>query len=491
MLTTFSDFLRMRVRMPAAMVIHYDKWARDYCRFRDEGASPPSRDESACVRDFLSEIARSSEAWKYTQARRALQPYMYYRGIGSIRMDSKADARDKPPTGAAESILYRLVKDIRVRHLSVRTEKAYCAWSERFLAFVKYHQGRVIGAQEIRDYLSFLAVDRKVSAATQRQAFNALLFLCRTVLGLSVDGLDTVVRARTGKKLPVVLSPGEVQRILAGLAGTYRLIGKTLYGSGLRLEECLSLRIKDVDFDRGCLTIRGGKGNKDRETVLPEKLALELRAQIARVRIVWEADRAHTMPGVPVPDALGVKKRSAATEWGWFWVFPADGLSVDPRSGQAGRFHVYGGTFQRAFHNAVEASGVTKSASAHTLRHSFATHLIERGYDIRTIQELLGHSDVSTTMIYTHVANRNKLGVTSPLDSLGGEQMPSPSGGKGIPCPPRHASEIGHQAPPQQATRRKQQLEAQPRPKDSTPESRPSKAQIVDFGHVGDPWGQP
>jgi integron integrase len=457
MLPTFADFLHARVQMAQPLIIQYERWVRSYCTYRDSQGPHGVKDEQGAVRLFLSELERTSEAWKYHQARRALQLYAYYRGFGMGPMAVDADTRrSTPPPDNAESVLGRLERAIRLRHLSPRTEKSYVSWARRFLSFVAWHGGQTLGGQQIRDYLSFLAVDRKVAAATQRQAFNALLFLCRTVLQVDVNGLESVVRAKSGKRLPVVLSPDEVRRVLAGLSGVNRLIGSVLYGAGLRLEECLSLRIKDIDFERTCLSIRGAKGNKDRETVLPEMLGRELRAHITNVRKIHESDRANGRSGVPVPDALAVKNPNLGREWGWFWVFPANGFSIDPRSGAVGRYHVYNGTFQRAFHKAVRDAGVVKAASAHTLRHSFATHLIERGYDIRTIQELLGHSDVSTTMIYTHVASRNKLGVTSPLDSLGGGPTPSPARGRAHTFPLRYSSEPGHQAPPQQATRRKQ-----------------------------------
>jgi integron integrase len=404
--------------MSQSLIIQYEKWVRMYCFHRDKEKAPLTRDESGSIRSFLAELEKTSEEWKLNQARRALQLYTYYKSAGARPVSAKADTLDRTLTDTDESLLDRLVKALRLRHLSPRTEKSYCGWAERFLSFVKYHKGQELGETELKNYLSFLAIDRKVATATQRQAFNALLFLYRNVLGLTINGLETVVRAKAGKKLPVVLSVNEVRRVLSCLSGTEKLIGTTIYGAGLRLEECLSLRVKDIDFERGCLTIRAGKGNKDRETVLPEKLVEELRRHIAKIKPVYDRDRDRGLQGVSVPDALDVKMPNVGKMWGWFWVFPAPGLSIDPRSGRVGRFHIYHGTIQRAFHKAVLEAGITKPATVHTLRHSFATHLIEKGYDIRTIQELLGHSDVSTTMIYTHVATKNKLGVTSPLDSL-------------------------------------------------------------------------
>ena len=267
-------------------------------------------------------------------------------------------------------------------------------------------------------FLSHIAVDRGVSSATQKQAFNALLYLLRNVLAVRIEGLECVVRAGVGKRLPVVLIREEVRDILKCLGGTSRLLATLIYGAGLRLEECLCLRIKDLDFARSCLTIRHGKGNKDRETVLPERLVNDLQTHLDRVKLLCQSDRKKGIPGVWLPEALGEKYSNAGKDWSWFWVFPSEKLSIDPRSGVVRKYHVYPSSFQKAFKLAVARAGVVKHATVHTLRHSFATHLVERGYDIRTIQELLGHSDVSTTMIYTHVATRNKLGVVSPANDL-------------------------------------------------------------------------
>jgi len=418
MLTSFAEFLKARGRVPPTLVTQYERWVRMYAIHRNKLVATGMKDDAACIQSFLADMKPSAEEWKINQARRALQLYLYYKGIGAGPVNVDADKHRDFLNDTQESLIDRLVKVIRVKHLSVRTEKSYCSWTERFLTFVDYHKGRTFGEIELKDYLSFLAVDRHVATATQKQAFNALLFFFRHVLEVPINGLDTVVHAKAAKKLPVVLSINEVRRVLGKLTGTDRLMAAIIYGAGLRLEECLTLRVKDVDFERGCLTIRSGKGNKDRETVLPEKLIAALQAHLARIRKIHDRDREQGIRGVEVPDALDVKSPEIGKSWGWFWVFPAEGLSIDPRSGQVARFHVYHGTFQRAFHKAVEKAEIVKRATVHTLRHSFATHLIEKGYDIRTIQELLGHSDVSTTMIYTHVATKNKLGVRSPVDSL-------------------------------------------------------------------------
>jgi integron integrase len=321
-------------------------------------------------------------------------------------------------TPADSVLLDRLSKLMRLEHLSFRTEKTYLGWAARFLTFAGRASGSMPTLDQFKCFLAHLAVDRKVAAATQKQAFNALLYLFRRVLDIPVHGLECVARARAGKRLPVILTVREVSQILSCLQGTDQLMATLIYGAGLRLEECLSLRVKDLDFGRNCLTIRHGKGNKDRETVLPENLVNKLTLHLDKVRQLYAKDRTQRDPGVWLPEALSTKYPGAATEWGWYWVFPSEKLSIDPRTTTVRRYHCYPSTFQRAFKLAVARAGIVKQATVHTLRHSFATHLIEKGYDIRTIQELMGHSDVSTTMIYTHVATRNKLGVTSPADSL-------------------------------------------------------------------------
>jgi integron integrase len=251
------------------------------------------------------------------------------------------------------------------------------------------HAPSPIGEKHLQAFLSHLAVDREVAAATQRQAFNALLFLFRNVLAVLVLHLESVGRAKIGRPLPVVLSVEEVRRVVACLRGIDRLMAVMIYGAGLRLGECLSLRVKDLDFERSCLAIRAAKGNKDREIVLPERIIGELKSHLAKVKTVHVHDRDKGIEGVSIPEGLARKYPNAGREWGWFWVFPSDRLSIDPLSGVVRRFHVLPTTLQRAFKLAVARAGIVKNATVHTLRHSFATHLIERGYDIRTIQELL------------------------------------------------------------------------------------------------------
>ncbi len=324
-------------------------------------------------------------------------------------------------TGASErgpKLLDLVRMTIRARHYSRRTEKTYIGWIRRFIYFNgKKHPGEM-GEAEITAFLSHLATRRKVSAATQNQALNAILFLYREVLKRDIAWLDGVVRAKRSHRLPVVLSQGEVRAVLGKMSGVTRLMASILYGSGLRLLECARLRIKDVDFEWGEITVRDGKGQKDRVTLLPAGLNKPLFEHVSRVRRQHAADLAKGYGSVELPYALARKYPNASRETGWQWVFPATRFYRDRETGEHRRHHLHESVLQRAVHNAVNAAGVAKQASCHTLRHSFATHLLEKGYDIRTIQELLGHTDVKTTMIYTHVLNRGGRGVRSPLDDI-------------------------------------------------------------------------
>ena len=313
-------------------------------------------------------------------------------------------------------LLERVRRQIRLLHYSIRTEEAYVSHVKRFILFHRKRHPSEMGADEIRQYVSHLANEGRVSASTQNQALSALLFLYREVLGSDLPFIDGIERAKRPVRLPVVLTRVEVERVLASLSGTHHLMAGLLYGSGLRLMECVRLRVKDVDFGYSQITVRDGKGEKDRRTVLPRQLIAPLREHLARVRQMHEQDLWKSYGRVYLPYALERKYPNAAAEWAWQWVFPATKLSVDPRSGEVRRHHAAEDLLQKAVKRAVAQAGVAKRASCHTLRHSFATHLLETGYDIRTVQELLGHSDVSTTMIYTHVLNKGGRGVRSPLD---------------------------------------------------------------------------
>lgn len=319
---------------------------------------------------------------------------------------------------SAPKLLDQVRGKIRLKHYSIRTEQAYVDWIKRFiLHFDKRHPGEM-GPAEVEAFLTYLAVEGRVAASTQNQAKSALLFLYKEVLGVELPWLDNVEKAKTPRRLPVVLTRDEVHRVLSRLDGTNWLIASLLYGAGLRILEALRLRVKDVDFARGEILVRDGKGFKDRVTMLPASLAPPLQAHLARVRVLHEQDLQAGYGAVYLPDALARKYPNAAREWGWQYVFPSARLSDDPRSGEVRRHHVQDQAVQRAVKQAARRADLVKPATPHTFRHSFATHLLEGGYDIRTVQELLGHSDVSTTMIYTHVLNKGGRGVVSPLDNL-------------------------------------------------------------------------
>lgn len=307
---------------------------------------------------------------------------------------------------------------IRYRHYSIRTEEAYLQWIRRYIHFHNKRHPREMGAKEVTAFLTHLAVQRDVSPSTQNQALNAILFLYRHVMEIELPWLEGFERAKRKPKLPVVLTREEVSAVLAQLDGTKWLIASMLYGSGMRHLECLRLRIKDVDFSYKQITVRDGKGAKDRVTLLANKLIEPLRTHLSRVKILHEQDLQNGYGRVYLPHALAKKYPNAEREWGWQFLFPGTQIAKDPRSNVQRRHHLHDSVMQRAIKQAVRNAGIYKPASTHTLRHSFATHLLEDGYDIRTVQELLGHSDVKTTMIYTHVLNKGGRGVKSPLEEL-------------------------------------------------------------------------
>ncbi len=332
-------------------------------------------------------------------------------------MEADTDARPAPSSDSPR-LLDRVRQAIRLRHYSYRTEQAYVDWIRRFILFHgKRHPGEM-GAAEVEAFLSHLATDRGVSSSTQGQARSALLFLYKQVLGADLPWLAEVVSARPSRRLPVVLTQREVHALLGEMNGTMGLIAALLYGTGMRVLEGLRLRVKDVEFERREILVRQGKGNKDRVTVLPENLIAPLRQQIDIARTLHAQDLAAGHGAVWLPDALALKYPRAATAWGWQWVFPAPQRSIDPRSGIERRHHLIEHSVQRAVSGAARRAGIVKPCSPHVLRHSFATHLLQDGYDIRTVQELLGHADVKTTMIYTHVLMKGGRGVKSPLDRI-------------------------------------------------------------------------
>nr|WP_026938973.1 integron integrase [Holophaga foetida] len=325
--------------------------------------------------------------------------------------------------GNPPKLLDQLRESLRVRHYSLRTEEAYVDWARRFILFHGKRHPREMGAGEVEAFLTHLAVQRGVSSSTQNQAKAALVFLYGQLLGLQLPWLSEVVMAKTAPRLPVVLSLGEVRALFDQMEGVMALVAQLLYGTGMRLMEGLRLRVKDIDFDRREILIRDGKGGKDRVTMLPDLLVPPIRAHLSKVCALHERDLEEGFGEVALPDALAEKFKAAPRAWGWQWVFPSHLRSVDPRSGVMRRHHLHPESVQKAVRLAARAAELAKPISPHVLRHSFATHLLESGHDIRTIQELLGHKNVETTMIYTHVLNRGGHGVGSPLDRVGAKPL--------------------------------------------------------------------
>ena len=396
------------------------RWVREFLLFA-QGHSGYIFEQTLDM--FLADVGGrvGLKPWQIQQAADSVRIYRYqYRGASD---DGEGGS---PPVGLndASAMLARLRQVIRLRHYAGSTEKSYLHWSRRFL---EYRSGSgcegAPTAEDAKAFLTRLAMVDKVSASTQNQAFSALLLLFREVLRTDLQEMAQTVRAKRGRKLPTVLSVAEVQALLAAVEPKYQLMIKLLYGGGLRLMELLRLRVKDLDFDAGLVLVRSGKGDKDRTTLLPTSLDEDLRAHLAEVRDWHEADLAAGYGEAPLPDALARKYPSAGREWGWQYVFPADKIAVDPADGKVRRYHMHEKLLQAAVRRAARKSGLAKHASAHTLRHSFATHLLMNGTDIREIQELLGHKNVETTMIYTHVVRELKTKARSPLDVLE-EQRP-------------------------------------------------------------------
>jgi len=332
-------------------------------------------------------------------------------------MSRSSHSQPPPPTRRPPKLLDRVRETLRRKHYSYRTEQAYVNWIRRFVLFHNKRHPKDMGVPEIEAFLTHLAVEENVAASTQNQALSALLFLYREVLHQNLDLPIDAARAKKPKRLPTVLTREEVQRVLAQLSGVHLLMAQILYGSGLRLMECLRLRVRDLDFAQHQIIVRDGKGQKDRITVLPEAVVKPLQQHLQHVKRIHAQDLARGYGAVYLPDALVRKYPNAEREWIWQWVFPSARLSVDPRSGAVRRHHADPSGLQKAVRRAAQAAGINKRVTPHTFRHSFATHLLEAGYDIRTVQELLGHKDVKTTMIYTHVMNKGPYAVRSPLDT--------------------------------------------------------------------------
>ncbi len=461
----FAEYLENETKIPAFKVPHYVRWSNNFsyfCRVQNLKFS-----DSESIEKFVQDLESKEEGWKVQQAKEAAQLLQFFiqknykpSQVGFIAPGRKAEysghrenaqlpqlsgekksnyskgiyhsvsysedviaesslpQNDKPMHSNWKVVLHKTKDFIRMQQKSYQTEKSYMLWTNQF---AKYHGSLnpyELSKEHFSQYLSYIAIERGVAKSTQNQAFNALLFFYKFILHQDLDSVKHIFRSKLNRRLPVVLTPSEVKQVFSRLSSVSRLMAELIYGSGLRVSECISLRVKDLDFSQNMLTVRSGKGDKDRLTILPAQLKERLTAQLEEARELFEEDKKNNIAGVELPKLLERKYPNAGKEWQWYWLFPAKNLSVAPRENIVRRHHIYVTTPQVAFKTALRESNIAKNASIHSLRHSFATHLLENGYDIRTIQKLLGHSNLQTTMIYTHVAKSNFINVQSPLDVL-------------------------------------------------------------------------
>ena len=406
----FSNYLISNEIVFENQVSYYVRWVERFLHFchskHGDYHQPGLRDQ------FLQSLERSYEKWQVDQANHAILLFKHS-NREVLKGKLPDDALCKQEWTLASETMKRLM---RLKHLSFQTEKTYLHWLRDFYVHTRPLPPSKLDQDHLKNYLTYLAVERRVAKSTQSQAFNALLYFYRHVIKKDVELPADVVRPRRGRRLPTVLTVSEVKNLLQALTGQKRLMTQLLYGGGLRLNECIRLRVKDIDFENHTLMIHSAKGDKDRVTIFPEKISADLKTHIDNIHHIYKKDRRNNVAGVYLPGALDKKYPKAPKEWIWFWAFPAAQLSLDPRTHIIRRHHVSGDVLRRHIKEASLKAGITKKISTHTLRHSFATHLLEKGYDIRTIQQLLGHASVQTTMIYTHVAKKNFLGVKSPLD---------------------------------------------------------------------------
>ncbi len=421
-LPDFQRFLTSRGLADEKHAPFYARWVSKFIAFSNEDKSTGFSEKK---QKFLEQLHHSSgvEDWQKEQAKTALQLYFEQFDTNAAKLYSDTTPPDTSDKANPASIIKALSKAIRVKHYSYKTERAYINWVKSFFEYLtdvrkKDIQKSGLTSDDVRDYLSFLALRKRVASSTQNQAFNALLFLFRDVLKIELDSIGESVRAKRGPKLPVVLTKNEVLEIFKHVSGKDKLILQLLYGTGMRIAELACLRVKDIDFESGLIFIRSGKGDKDRSTVLPEYLKKELRAHLEKVKKLHEEDLTAGYGEVWMPDSLERKYPKAAKEFGWQFAFPSAKVSPDRLSGKIRRFYMTPKTIQNAMSEAVKKAGIAKHATVHTLRHSFATHLLLNGVNIREVQELLGHSHVETTMIYTHVIRDITNAPQSPLDKL-------------------------------------------------------------------------
>ena len=418
-LPEFQGFLRSRKLVPEKNIPYFASWASKFLYFSNKNNQ---LDNNKLVMEFMDSLQKDHNIpdWQIRQARQAIQLYMV-NFKGKIVSDAlSSGAGNIAKRSDVSQIIDEMKQHIRLKHYSLSTERTYLDWTKRFFGYVHEIKGdeTAFSVDDIKQFLSHLAIKRRVSASTQNQAFHALLFLFRDVLGQEVGNLGDTVRAKHGTRLPVVLTIDEVKALFSSMTGTGLLIAQVLYGSGLRLMELARLRVKDIDFAMQVITVRSGKGDKDRTTVLPESVRDSLRDHLEKVKTLHKRDLASGHGEVYLPEALERKYPKAGREWCWQYAFPSSRLSVDPRSGKVRRHHISADIVQTAIASAVKKAGIIKHASVHTLRHSFATHLLQSGVNIREIQDLLGHKNVETTMIYTHVLRDMTHAPQSPLDAL-------------------------------------------------------------------------
>ena len=409
-LSKFYNYLKSLKSIPHRHLPFYLRWAKEFVSFCKRNPNLVAPDKQ--IDPFVNHLADRHELWQVEQARQAANLYCYF----ISNMDSNDIKIEVEAIEDWKSAGEKMIRMLRLRQLSYRTEQTYMKWLRGFYLNVRPTLPSQLEDSHITNFLTYLAVERHVAKTTQNQAFNAILFFYRFVLQKEVGSIRNAFRSRRGSRLPIVLGRSEVGALFDKLEGTPLLMAKIIYGGGLRRDECIRLRVQDLDFERNTLTIRGAKGDKDRQTLLPESLADTLKVHLKGTRRLYDNDRKADIAGVHLPGALDRKYPGASKEWVWYWVFPSHKLSMDPRNNLIRRHHISGDNLRKGIRKAAIAAGLSKRVTVHTLRHSFATHLLEEGYDIRTIQQLLGHVDLKTTMIYTHVAKKNVLGVRSPLD---------------------------------------------------------------------------
>ena len=404
----FIDYLENYTKIDNKYIPYYIRWIKMIYHELDKPFSVLlNKDETE---KGLLVLTKNFEKWQIRQAHDAIRLYSYFLSTKHKIKSPKLDVN-------YESLISKTSKMVRLRQLAYKTEKTYIYWVKYYLNYLSAKPSKDFSVQNYTNFLTYLASEKNVSKSTQNQAFNALLFFYRYVIEINVDNAVNALRAKPRKNVPIVLSTDEIKNILQYMTNN-KLNAKLIYGCGLRVSECVSLRIKDLDFERKSITLRAAKGDKDRVLPLPEAIINELLLQCEYAKQIHLDDRAKNLPGVALPNALERKYPNAGKEFAWFWLFPSRSLSVDPRSKITRRHHIFTTTIQREFKKALKQTEVSKQASVHSLRHSFATHLLENGTDIRTIQKLLGHANVQTTMIYTHIADNGKPNIKSPLDCL-------------------------------------------------------------------------